>query len=309
MDTAVSRHTPGLKKPRWLIRSLPTKAEYEQIRSMISEGDLHTVCQEAACPNQFECFSRKTATFLIMGHHCTRNCRFCNIDHDPPETPDPEEPVRVARVAAKMKLKYVVVTSVTRDDLSDGGARFFADTIREIRKAIPDGRVEVLIPDFQGDKDALQTVINAHPDVLNHNIETVPRLYPIVRPQAIYQRSLNLMRRTRIYAPGIPVKSGMMLGIGENDSEIRQTLGDLYEHGCRYLTIGQYLQPSRGHLPVDRYVSPEQFDAWRKEALNIGFKAVAAAPFVRSSYHAEDMYACRKSENDQIEPHQACASS
>jgi lipoic acid synthetase len=279
-----------VRKPRWLTIKLPTAAEYEQVRSMIGESELHTVCQEAMCPNQFECFSSKTATFLIMGPRCTRNCRFCNVLHGPDGPPDENEPLRVAKVAARMGLRYVVVTSVTRDDLSDGGARYFAETIREVRKAVPDARIEVLVPDFQGDKDALKTVLDARPDVLNHNIETVERLYPTVRPGAEYRRSLELLRRVGEYTPGIPAKSGMMLGLGEKDEEIRRTLTDLHGHGCRFLTLGQYLQPSRKHLPVERFIPPEEFEDWRKVALKIGFQHVASGPFVRSSYHAKDLF-------------------
>ena len=257
---------------------------------MIGENELHTVCQEAMCPNQFECFSNKTATFLIMGPRCTRNCRFCNVALGPEGHPDENEPRRVAKVAAKMGLRYVVVTSVTRDDLSDGGARYFAETIREIRKTIPDARIEVLVPDFQGDEDALKTVLDAEPDVLNHNIETVERLYPTVRPGADYRRSLELLRRVGKHAPEIPAKSGMMLGLGEHDDEIRRTLSDLLGHGCRFLTLGQYLQPSKEHLPVERFVSPEEFESWREKALEMGFQQVASGPFVRSSYHAKDLF-------------------
>jgi lipoic acid synthetase len=284
-----NNHRP-LRKPRWLTRKLPSAPEYEEVRSLLSGGQLHTVCQEAKCPNQFECFSNRTATFLIMGSRCTRNCRFCNVDHGACMPPDPEEPVRVAAAARRMKLKYVVVTSVTRDDLCDGGASIFAETIRELRKEISDVVVEVLIPDFQGDYDALKTVLDARPDVLNHNIETVARLYDTVRPQAIYERSLELLRRVKEYTPDIPGKSGIMLGLGETDDEIRQTLQDLHDSGCRLLTMGQYLQPSKSHLPVERFVTPEEFDAWRETALEIGFTEVASGPFVRSSYHAKDLY-------------------
>ncbi len=279
-----------VRKPPWLTRKLPTAAEYEQVRSMICEGDLHTVCQEAMCPNQFECFSKRTATFLIMGSRCTRNCRFCNVAHGPDSPPDEDEPKRVAKVAARMNLLYVVVTSVTRDDLPDGGARLFAETIREIRKEIPESRIEVLIPDFQGEEEALKAVLNARPDVLNHNIETVRRLYPAVRPGAVYERSLELLSRVREHAPDIPAKSGIMLGLGERDDEIRRTLIDLFEHGCRFLTLGQYLQPSKDHLPVERFVTPEEFEKWREEALKIGFRQVASGPFVRSSYHAGELF-------------------
>ena len=279
-----------MRKPPWLTRKLPSVPEYGLVRSLIRGGRLHTVCQEANCPNQFECFSNRTATFLIMGSSCTRNCGFCNVDHGACAPPDPEEPVRVAEAARQMKLTYVVVTSVTRDDLSDGGASIFAETLHQLRKMIPDVMIEVLIPDFQGDFEALKTVLDARPDVLNHNIETVARLYDTVRPQAVYKRSLELLRRVEAYAPGISSKSGIMLGLGETDDEIHATLHDLSDCGCRFLTMGQYLQPSRSHLPVERFVSPEEFDDWRETALIIGFTEVASGPFVRSSYHAKDLY-------------------
>ena len=293
--TRCHEHNIRLGKPPWLRRRLPAGPVYEQVRSLVNKGNLHTVCQEAKCPNQFECFSARTATFLIMGSKCTRNCRFCSIDTDPCDPPDPLEPLRVAEAAEKMKLQYVVVTSVTRDDLADGGAGLFAATIREIRKKIPDALVEVLIPDFQGDEDALKTVLATGPDVLNHNIETVPRLYARVRPEAIYRRSLELLKRVKAYDRKIPVKSGFMLGLGETLDEISQTLKNLYDSECKILTIGQYLQPSKHHLPVDRFVTPEEFDHWRKEAIKIGFTEVASGPFVRSSYHAKELYHDMKS--------------
>lgn len=287
-----SAHNEPLRipKPRWLMRRLPSEPEYEMIRSMIAESGLHTVCQEARCPNQFECFSRRTATFLILGSRCSRNCGFCSVEHGPDGPPDMSEPRKVAAAAGKMGLRYVVVTSVTRDDLPDGGAGIFAETIRQIRERIPQALTEVLIPDFQGDYPALKTVLDAKPDVLNHNMETVRRLYPAVRPQAVYDRSLELIRRVRKYAPGIPSKSGIMLGLGEKEREIEQVLEDIHRAGCAFLTIGQYLQPSPNHLPVQRYVPPEEFEFWRKKALETGFREAAAGPFVRSSYHAGEMY-------------------
>jgi lipoic acid synthetase len=236
------------------------------------------------------CFSRQTATFLIMGSRCTRNCRFCAVDQGPLEPPDSGEPNRVANAATRMGLRYVVITSVTRDDLPDGGAGFFAETIREIRAISPGALVEVLIPDFQGDAAALQTVVTAHPDVLNHNLETVRRLYPLVRPQAIYSRSLELLRRARSYSASIVTKSGLMLGLGEDPKEVPQALRDLRDTGCSMLTMGQYLQPSRANIPVARYLSPEEFDRWRETALTMGFTRVASGPLVRSSYHARDLY-------------------
>ena len=279
----------GPKKPPWLKRSLPTGPGYERVRQLLKKGELHTVCQEAKCPNMWECFSNGTATFLIMGSHCTRSCRFCNVTHASPTPLDPAEPRRVAEAVQLMELNYVVVTSVTRDDLPDGGAAHFAATIRAVREACPETRVEVLIPDFQGDFLALQTILTAGPDVLNHNIETVPRLYASVRPQADYQQSLELLRR--VSADGrIPAKSGLMLGLGETEAELRQTLEDLLAADCRLLTLGQYLQPSAAHLPVARFVTPQEFKQWRRDALAMGFTQVASGPFVRSSYHARELY-------------------
>jgi lipoic acid synthetase len=279
-----------LRKPDWLKQRLPSGPEFEKIRGMIHKDRLHTVCQEAGCPNIWECFSHHTATFLIMGSRCTRNCRFCAVTEGPLEPPDPEEPARVASTARKMELKYVVVTSVTRDDLPDGGAGIFAETIEKIRQEIPDVCVEVLIPDFQGSKEALEAVLNAYPDVLNHNIETVPRLYPEVRPQADYRRSLELIQYAHEYDPGLLTKSGIMLGLGEYQAEIGRTLEDMLKAGCRMLTLGQYLQPSKDHLPVKRYIPPEEFEEWRKTALQMGFAEVASGPFVRSSYHAMELF-------------------
>ncbi|MFZ0132732.1 MAG: lipoyl synthase, partial [Desulfobacterales bacterium] len=251
---------------------------------------LHTVCQEAKCPNIWECFSSRTATFLILGDRCTRNCRFCAVAHLPVEPPDAGEPERVAEAVAKMGLGYVVVTSVTRDDLPDGGAGHFAATIRAIRRRVPRAGIEVLIPDFQGNAAALRSVLDARPHVLNHNIETVPRLYAEVRPGAVYSRSLALLGQARRHDASVATKSGLMLGLGETDTEIRQTLRDLLDVGCRLLTLGQYLQPSRDHLPVARYVPPAEFDQWKQSALQMGFNEVASGPFVRSSYHAQELF-------------------
>lgn len=287
---------PRLRKPQWLRRKLPTGPEYERVRSLLKDGALHTVCQEAKCPNQYECFSCKTATFLIMGPRCTRNCRFCAVEHGPLSPPDPGEPARVAEAASRLGLRYVVVTSVTRDDLEDGGASFFTDTIRQIRNKIPDAQIEVLIPDFQGQGESLRKVVEARPDVLNHNIETVPRLYPSVRPGADYRRSLDLLRRVKDYDPSLPTKSGLMLGLGETSEEIRETLQDLRDAGCSLLTLGQYLQPSAEHLPVQRFIPPEEFDKWRETALEMEFAQVASGPFVRSSYHAGSLYRNAESE-------------
>jgi lipoic acid synthetase len=278
------------RKPPWLKKRLPTGATYEKVRGVLKKSQLHTVCQEAKCPNLWECFSRETATFLIMGSYCTRNCRFCAVGHGPSGPPDPEEPARVAETARSMGLSYVVITSVTRDDLPDGGAGFFASTIREIRKRIPGVFVEVLIPDFQGNRDALQIVLEARPDVLNHNIETVPRLYPSVRPEADYRRSLECLRWAKGYDSAMPTKSGLMLGLGESPEEVNMTLHDLLEVSCTMLTLGQYLQPTKEHLAVQCFVHPEEFDNWKETALGMGFAKVASGPFVRSSYHAKELY-------------------
>lgn len=260
------------------------------MRALLSKSRLHTVCQAARCPNLWECFSQQTSTFLIMGPCCTRNCRFCNVAHGPTGPTDPGEPARVAETAKSLKLSYVVVTSVTRDDLPDGGAGLFAKTIKEIRARMPGTPVEVLIPDFQGNQDALQTVIEAHPDVLNHNLETVPRLYPAVRPEADYHRSLLLLKRVKRYDTSIPTKSGLMLGLGEFPGEVAKTLRDLLDAGCSILTLGQYLQPTKEHLKVERFIPPAEFDEWKEIALEMGFAEVASGPLVRSSYHAKDLY-------------------
>jgi lipoic acid synthetase len=278
-------------KPPWLKRRLPTGPAYEEVRALLNNSRLHTVCQEARCPNLWECFSRHTATFLIMGPCCTRNCRFCNVAHaQSPAPPDSGEAVRVAQAVKKLGLRYVVITSVTRDDLADGGAGLFAKTIKEIRARMPHTLMEVLIPDFQGNKHALQMVIEAHPHVLNHNLETVPRLYPRVRPEADYERSLLLLKRVTYYQPSIRTKSGLMLGLGEFPDEVEKTLQDLHDSGCSLLTLGQYLQPTRNHLKVERFIPPEEFDDWKKAALEMGFSEVASGPLVRSSYRAKDLY-------------------
>ena len=282
--------TDPRRKPSWLKRPLPAGPMYGTVCQTIETRGLHTVCQEAKCPNQWECFSNKTATFLILGSRCTRHCRFCAVAHGPQGPPDPEEPVRLAEAAAEMALAYVVVTSVTRDDLPDGGAGAFAATIRALRQRVPQARIEVLIPDFQGCMDALTVVLDARPDVLNHNIETVPRLYTTVRPEADYTRSLALLRESRRRAPDIPTKSGLMLGLGETGAEIRQSLADLKAADCRMVTLGQYLQPTPEHLPVAAYVTPEAFDRWHKEALAMGFEQAACGPLVRSSYQARELF-------------------
>jgi len=278
------------KKPAWLKRRIPAGSAHERVRNLIEKSRLHTVCQEAKCPNIWECFSSQTATFLILGSTCTRNCGFCAVSGGTPAPIDPDEPDKLAKAAQQMNLEYVVITSVTRDDLPDGGAGQFAETIHAVRNKIPDIMVEVLIPDFRGNPESLRKVVSARPDVLNHNLETVPRLYDVVRPQAVYERSLTLLKRAKEWNPTMQTKSGLMLGLGEEAAEVRQTLADLLEAGCRMLTLGQYLQPTRAHLPVARFIPPEGFDLWKESALEMGFDQVASGPFVRSSYHAKALF-------------------
>ncbi len=274
--------------PAWLWRAISpqTEAAVERMQGLLADLDLHTVCQEARCPNLAECFGAGTATFLILGDRCTRACRFCAVGHGPPLPVDEAEPERVAEAAFRLGLQHIVVTSVTRDDLPDGGASAFAATVHAIRRRLPDACVEVLIPDLGGSYAALEEVMNSRPDVLNHNLETVPRLYPLVRPQADYQRSLSILAQTKALAPQIVTKSGLMVGLGERVSEVMQVLSDLRAVGCDLLTIGQYLQPTERQLPVARYVPPEEFDGYREKAERMGFAGVASAPLVRSSHQA-----------------------
>ncbi len=285
-------HPPG-RLPPWLKKRLPRGGR--DVRDLLSDLDLATVCAEAHCPNQGECYACGTATFLILGTVCTRNCGFCAVCSGHAGSLREDEPEAVATAAARMKLRHVVVTSVTRDDLPDGGAGHFARTIDAIRREVPDAAVEVLVPDFLGRWDDLDTVLAARPDVLNHNVETVPRLYAAVRPAADYRRSLDLLARAAS-AEGVHTKSGLMLGLGETDEEIPGVLADLREAGCEILTLGQYLAPSPDHVPVDRFVRPEAFDAWGERARSMGFAAVASGPFVRSSYHARDAFEAARGE-------------
>jgi lipoic acid synthetase len=278
-------------KPEWLRRKLPDPEVLSRMRSLLQRHGLNTVCQGALCPNQGECFGRGTATFLILGKTCTRNCTFCAIPtEERPPAPDPDEPLRIAQAVAELNLKHAVITSVTRDDLGDGGAAHFARTVRALRDVSPEIIVEVLIPDFQGSREALKVVLDSGPDILNHNLETVPRLYPEVRPQAVYPRSMGLLKRAKAMAPEKFTKSGLMLGLGEEKEEILGVMDDLREVSCDLLTLGQYLQPSGRHHPVIRYVLPEEFEELRVEGEKMGFKAVFSAPLVRSSFHAAEVF-------------------
>jgi lipoic acid synthetase len=279
-----------LPKPDWLKKRIPSGQACTEVSSLLRDRQLHTVCQEAHCPNLGECFSRGTATFMILGDRCTRNCNFCAVHHDSPLPPDEGEPQRVAMAVEALGLRYVVITSVTRDDQPDGGALHFAKTIRSIRDQMPNTRMEVLIPDFQGSEWALKVVMEAKPDVINHNIETVPRLYPEVRPQADYRRSLQLLTRCGEMDGRIVTKSGLMLGLGENPEEVLNVLKELLESGCQLLTLGQYLSPSSRHHQVIRFVPPEEFRQWGEVASRMGFMGVASGTFVRSSFKAAEMF-------------------
>ena len=276
--------------PTWFRQPLPSGASGERVKQLLGQHGLHTVCEGAKCPNRAACWHESAAAFLILGGACTRACRFCAIPRAAqPAPPDPGEPARLAEAAAALGLRHVVVTSVTRDDLADGGAAHFAATIRALRARLPGATVEVLIPDFRGDASALDTVLAEKPDILNHNLETVERLQPAIRPQADYQRSLTVLRRAA--RQGARTKSGLMLGLGETDSEVFAALRDLRRAGVEMLTLGQYLAPSPAHHPVARYVPPADFERWRADALALGFASVAAGPQVRSSYHAEELLA------------------
>ena len=279
-----------LRKPDWLKVKFPAGAKYARIDRYHRQQGLNSVCRSAACPNQGECWSRGTATFMILGSTCSRHCRFCNVASGALPPPDPGEPARVAAAIAELELRHAVITSVTRDDLPDGGAAQFAELVREIRQRGGSCRIELLIPDLQGDWAALAVILAARPDILGHNIETVPRLYPQVRPEAEYQRSLALLAEARRQAPQLITKSGLMLGLGERSEEVLQVMQDLRDHGCRLLTLGQYLSPTREHAPVQRYVSPEEFGQLAAEGRRLGFDHVEAGPLVRSSYHAEEQY-------------------
>ncbi len=281
---------PSDRKPDWLKVRLPGGPNFARIQRYHRDQGLNSVCRSAACPNQGECWNKGTATFMILGNICTRGCAFCNVSADRPQPVDPREPEKVATAIAELGLKHAVITSVTRDDLADGGAAHFAQLTRAIRKHAPGCRVELLIPDLLGNRDALAVILAAGPDILGHNIETVPRLYPQVRLGASYRRSLDLHAEARTLAPEILLKSGLMLGMGERTDEVLAVMGELRQVGCRILTLGQYLAPTRRHHPVDRYVPPEEFDRLKDAGLALGFSHVEAGPLVRSSYHAEEQF-------------------
>ena len=276
------------RRPSWLKRPLPVGENVVRVNQIVLEEKLHTVCQSARCPNRGECWALRTATFMILGNTCTRNCKFCAVPHGRPGVVDVDEPRRVANAVKKLDLRYAVITSVARDDLPDEGASHFANTLKEIRKQQPDCKIEVLIPDFKGKTGPLSIVLDAGPNVLNHNIETIERLHRQVRPQARYERSLTVLKNA--HEMGAITKSGIMLGLGETRDEIIRVMQDLLNVHCRILTIGQYLRPSVAHLPVERFVTPEEFAEFRQIGQQMGFKHVVSGPLVRSSYHAEEQY-------------------
>jgi lipoic acid synthetase len=279
---------PTLRKPEWIKMKMPNSRRFQEIKQALRNNHLHTVCEEASCPNIGECFSSGTATFMILGDICTRRCPFCDVAHGKPLPPDINEPKNLAKTIAEMQLNYVVITSVDRDDLPDGGAKHFVDCIKAIRSASPNIKIEILVPDFRGRLDiALSILKEAPPDVMNHNLETIPRLYKQARPGSDYQNSLNLLKAFNDMYSHIPTKSGLMLGLGETDDEILEVMKDLRAHAVSMLTLGQYLQPSEHHLPVMRYVTPATFDMFKEKADAMGFNNAASGPMVRSSYHAD----------------------
>jgi lipoic acid synthetase len=279
---------PAMRKPEWIRMKVPDSVRFQEIKQVLRENKLHTVCEEASCPNIGECFSNGTATFMILGDICTRRCPFCDVSHGKPLPPDVNEPKSLAATIAQMRLRYVVITSVDRDDLMDGGAQHFVDCIRETRALSPEIKIEVLVPDFRGRLETAVEILKVSPpDVMNHNLETVPRLYKQARPGADYQNSLDLLKVFGQLHPEVPTKSGLMLGLGETDEEILEVMRDLRAHGVTMLTLGQYLQPSQHHLPVIRFVTPERFVQFEQEALAMGFTHAACGPMVRSSYHAD----------------------
>ena len=282
------RNTKRRKRlPKWLRGKDPLQRGMVDTKKMLDGLELNTVCQNARCPNIGECYAKKTATFMILGRNCTRNCKFCAVQGETPEPIDPEEPTRIAKAVDKLELKHAVITSVTRDDLEDGGSKQFVKVIHEIRKMNPNVTIEILTPDFNNDKSAINRIIKAKPEIFNHNIETVPSLYGQVRPEADYQQSLDVLK-TVADAGDIIVKSGLMLGLGETETELMQVWKDLLKSGCEILTMGQYLQPGHGNIPVKEFIKPEKFEEYKEKALNLGFKTVASGPHVRSSYLAEE---------------------
>jgi len=287
-DVTLGKQTPGAGKPPWLRRRALTTEAWQQMKSMLDQLSLATVCEEADCPNIGECFSHRTATFLILGRACTRNCRFCAIEHGRPQPVDPEEPRHVLDAVQHLGLRHVVITSVTRDDLPDGGAAHFAACIRAVHGQAST-TVEVLVPDFRGDEAALHAVLAAGPEVFGHNLEVAPRLYPQVRPQADYPQSLRLLKRAKQLLPTVRTKSGIMVGVGEQEQEVIDVMRDLRGADCDFLTVGQYLRPSPQHYPVVEYVRPEIFDAYAETARGLGFRGVLSGPFVRSSYRAQTL--------------------
>ncbi|MGE3268132.1 MAG: lipoyl synthase [Chloroflexota bacterium] len=289
--------TPRGNRPEWLKVRFPNGSNYNELRTLMREQRLNTICEEALCPNIGECWENRTATFLILGEVCTRNCGFCSVITGRPTGLDLDEPRRLAEAVEKIGLRHIVITSVTRDDLPDGGSAIFAETIRQLRERIPDCGIEVLIPDFMGNWDALKTVMDAKPDILNHNMETVPRLYNRVRPKAIYTQSLELLKRAKDLAPDVNSKSGLMVGLGEEREELLQVFEDLRASDVDVLTVGQYLRPTMKHLPVERYVDPAEFADLKHYAQGLGFKHVESGPLVRSSYHAHEQVPAAKAAN------------
>ncbi|MBT3199206.1 MAG: lipoyl synthase [Phycisphaerales bacterium] len=280
---------PRKRLPEWLRKKIPAGSKALKVQGLIDNLKLNTVCQSAQCPNRAECFDNRTATFMILGDHCTRSCKFCAVADGTPLPVDPDEPGAVAEAAHRLDLKHVVITSVTRDDLPDGGSQHFADVVQAVRKRMPESTIEILTPDFQNDPDAIDRAVKSGANVFNHNIETVERLQKIVRPQGDYRRSLSVLARAAEHAPTVRIKSGLMVGLGETRTEIRQVMQDLRDAGCEILTIGQYLAPSPDHHPVERFVKPPEFAEMETEAKALGFTAVAASPLVRSSYRAGEL--------------------
>lgn len=278
-----------LRKPEWIRTKMQGGAATQKVNSMISDLSLNTVCDEASCPNRMECFERGTATFMILGRNCTRNCTFCNVTREKPDEVSEMEPKNIAEAVSKLNLKHAVITSVTRDDLKDQGANQFKRVVEEIRKTSPDVSVELLIPDMRGNKELIDIIIDSEPNILNHNVETVPELYSKVRPMAIFDRSIEVLNYVKQAKPKMRTKSGIMLGLGETKEQVIEVLERLREVDCDMLTLGQYLQPSTSHIPVVEYITPEQFDEYKEIAIDMGFKRVASAPLVRSSYYAEDL--------------------